>query len=67
LATSETFFSYRLLTVDYDQDPSNVFDSFFTTGQTTPDIAESFTLLLSRNKEDNTITYLVAVLEGVIA
>lgn len=66
MVTSQTFISYKLVTADRIQDPFVIAD-FGTTAQGSPvDSQEIFTLKIRENPEDNTITYLVVLLEGVI-
>jgi len=65
LVTSQTFISYKLVTADRIQDPFVIAD-FGTTAQSSPNTQEIFTLKIRENPEDNTITYLVMLLEGVI-
>lgn len=65
MVTSQTFVSYKLVTLDRDQ-VANSTQNFGTTSQATPDTQESFQMKISEDESKNTITYLVAVLEAVI-
>lgn len=64
MVTSQTFLSHKLITVDRDQDPFSL-ATFGTTAQT-PDSQETFIMKISENEFNNTITYLVGIIEGVI-
>ncbi len=65
MVLSTTFLSYKEITVAYNQVP-HVEDIFGTTAQT-PDFQSYFFLEISKNIDKNTATYLVGILEVVVA
>lgn len=65
MVTSQTILSHKLVTANRNQDPASL-AVFGTTAAATPDSQEVFIMKITENEADNTITYLVVMLEGVI-